>query len=299
MSNNNNYYASTHSVVYDPLPLTNDDYSNNIYNGPPSPDPGLSMFHTPQMDPRELGPDEIPISSGAVQPRFLGAALYEGAPSMRESFASSNHTFPGTHSEYNSSLYALNDTHGTGSSHYLDDPSRDLASNTAGRSLEEKRAAYAPRTKSTRKVMIMAIIAALALIIAAIAIPLYLFVIKPNNSNNLAKPATSSTSSVPTPSTSASSGGSSKNLKVSGGNGSIVTLENGSTFTYQNPFGGYWYWDAKDPLNQDARAQSWTPALNETFHYGVDQVRGSVFPSEIKHWTYSPVVVSILADGWS
>jgi glucan 1,3-beta-glucosidase len=274
MSNNNNY-APTQNVIYDPLPLTNDDYSNNLYNVPPSPDPGLSMFHTPQMDPRELGPEEIPISPGAVQPRFLGAALYEGSPSMRESFASSNHTFPGTHSEYNSSLYTLNDPHGTGSN-YLDDPSRDLVSNTAGRSLEEKRAAYAPRTKSTRKFMIMAIIVALALIIAAVVIPLYLFVIKPSHSNNnLAKPTTSS--SAPTPSTSASSGGSSKNLKVTGGNGSIITLENGTTFTYQNPFGGYWYWDEKDPLNQDARAQSWTPALNATFRYGVDQVRGSVF----------------------
>lgn len=266
MSNNN---APIHDVVYDPLPLTNDDYYNNLYNVPPSPEPGNSMFHTPQMDPRELGPDEIPISPGAVQPRFLGAAMYESSPSMRDSLASS---FPGTHSEYNSSLYTLNDPQ---AGIYRDDPSRDFVSNTAGRSLEEKRAAYAPKTKSTRKVMITAVIVALALVIAAVVIPLYLFVIKPNQSNNIAKATTSS--GAPTPSTSASSGGTSKTVKVTGGNGSVITLENGTTFTYQNPFGGYWYWDEKDPLNQDARAQSWTPALNETFKYGVDQVRGSVF----------------------
>jgi len=65
-----------------------------------------------------------------------------------------------------------------------------------------------------------------------------------------------------------------KNLKVTGGNGSVITLDSGATFTYLNPFGGYWYWDKNDPLNQDARAQSWSPALNETFKYGVDQVRG-------------------------
>jgi glucan 1,3-beta-glucosidase len=223
------------------------------------------MFYTPQMDPRELGPDEFAISPGAVQPRFLGAAMYEGSPSMRDSFVSS---IPGTHSEYNSSLYTLNDPH------YRDDPSRDLVSNTGGRSLEEKRATYAPKTKSTRKVMIMGIIAALTLIIAAVVIPVYLFVIKPSHSSNLAEATTSS--SAPTPSPSASSGGSSKNLRVTGGNGSVITLENGTTFTYLNPFGGYWYWDQKDPLNQNARAQSWTPALNETFQYGVDQVRGSV-----------------------
>ena len=270
MSNDN---APTHDAVYDPLPLTNDDYPYILYNAPPSPDPGLSMFHTPQMDPRELGPDEIAMSSGTVQPRFLGAALFGDSPSMRDSFTSLNHTIPGVHSEYNSSLYTLNDPQGTGGD-YLDDPSRD--SNTAGRSLEEKRAAYAPKTKSTRKVMIMAIIAALALIIAAVVIPLYLFILKPSHSDNVAKATTSGHGSAPTPSASASSG-SSSNLRVTGGNGSIVTLENGTTFTYQNPFGGYWYWNESDPLNEDARAQSWTPALNETFNYGVDKVRGSVF----------------------
>ena len=266
MSNNN---SATNNVAYDPLPLTNDDYHhNNLYNGPPSPDPGLSMFHTPRMDPSELGPDENAIPPGAVQPRFLGAALY-GSPSMRDSFMSSSHTIPGTQSEYNSSLYTLNDPQGTGGN-YHDDPSPDLVSSSTGRTLEEKRAAYAPRTKPTRKIMIAAIIVALALIIAAIIIPLYLFVIKPNHSNDIAKATTSSTAA--SPSTSASSGGT--NVRVTGGNGSVITLENGTTFTYLNSFGGYWYWDENDPLNQDARPQSWSPALNETFNYGVDQIRG-------------------------
>jgi glucan 1,3-beta-glucosidase len=269
MSNNN---PLAHNVAYDPLPLTNDDYPNNLYNGPPSPDPGLSMFHTPQMDPRELGPDENAIPPGAAQPRFLGAAFYNASdsPSMRNSLASLNHTIPGTQSEYNSSLYTLNDPQVAGGN-YHDDP-RDLVS---GRALEGKRAAYSPRTKSTRKIMIVAIIVALALIIAAVVIPLYLFVIKPSHSNINISKATASIN-VPTPSTSASSGGSS-NVRVTGGNGSVITLENGTTFTYQNPFGGYWYWDENDPFNRGARAQSWSPALNETFNYGVDKVRGSVF----------------------
>ena len=270
MSNNN---VPIHNVIYDPLPLTNDDYHNSLYNappspGPPSPEPGLSMFHTPQMDPRELGPDENAIPPGAAQPRFLGAAFY-GSPSMRDSFASSSNTIPGTHSEYNSSLYALNDPQVAGN--YHDNP--DFVSSPTGRALEEKRAAYAPRTKSTRKIMIVAIIVALALIIAAVVVPLYLFVIKPSHSNNTANATASS--AAPSPSTSASSGGSS-NVRITGGDGSIVTLENGTTFTYHNPFGGYWYWDENDPFNQGARAQSWSPALNESFSYGVDQVRGSV-----------------------
>ena len=270
MSNNNSDPAR--NVLYDPLPLTNDDYPSDIpYNAPPSPEPPLSMFHTPQMDLRDLGPDENAISSDAVQPRFLGAAFYDGTPSMRDSFASSNNTIPGTHSEYNSSLHALNDPQGV----YRDDPRDTMpVSSATGRTLEEKRAAYAPpRAKSTRKIMILAIIAALALIIAAVVIPVYFFVIKPSSHSNIAKATASS--SAATPSTSASSGGNS-NLRVTGGNGSVVTTENGTTFIYQNPFGGYWYWNENDPLNESARAQSWSPALNETFNYGADQVRGSV-----------------------
>lgn len=273
MSNNSD---STRNVLYGPLPLTNDDCpSDTLYNAPPSPEPRLSTFYTPQMDPRELGPDENAIPPGA-QPRFLGAAYYDssGSPSMRESFASSNHTIPGTHFEYNASLHALNDPQGTGGT-YRDDPCDTMPiSNTTGRTLAEKRAAYAsPVAKSTRKIMILAIIVALALIIAAVVIPIYFFVIKPSRHSDTAKATASS--NAPTPSTSASSGGNSS-LRITGGDGSVVTTENGTTFIYQNSFGGYWYWDENDPFNESARPQSWSPALNETFSYGVDQVRGSV-----------------------
>jgi len=51
-------------------------------------------------------------------------------------------------------------------------------------------------------------------------------------------------------------------------------MADGTTFTYKNSFEGYWYWDETDPLNNGARPQSWTPALNETFRYGIDKIRG-------------------------
>ena len=268
MSNN----SETRNVSYDPLPLTNDDYSSELYNAPPSPEPRLSMFHTPQMDPTELGLEENPIPPGATPPRFLGT--FYSSPSMRDSFASSTHTIPGANSQYNSSLH-LNDPPGTT---YRDDPQDTMhVSSATGRSSEEKRAAYAPRAKSTRKIMILAVIVALALIIAAVVIPLYFFVIKPKPSghNNIGKATASSNAAIPSISSGAGPGGNS-NVRVTGGNGSIVTTENGTTFVYQNPFGGYWYWDENDPFNESARAQSWSPPLNGTFNYGVDQVRGLV-----------------------
>ncbi|KAK1226753.1 hypothetical protein PQX77_010263, partial [Marasmius sp. AFHP31] len=61
---------------------------------------------------------------------------------------------------------------------------------------------------------------------------------------------------------------------VTGGDGSTVVLEDGSTFIYSNPHGGHWYHDINDPFNNKARAQAWTPALNEQFTYGADRIRG-------------------------
>lgn len=273
MSNNNDL---TRNVVYDPLPLTNDDYPSNIhYNAPPSPDPGLSIYHTPQMDPAEIGPDENAIPLGAAQPRFLGAAFYDasGSPSMRNSLASSHQTIPGAHSEYNSSLYALNDP-SRFDDNYHDDPRDTIPmSNTR---LGEKSAAYIPpKAKSNRAIMVAAILVALALLIAAVIVPVYFFVLKPSDRASSSVKTTASASAASPSSTSTSSGGT-VNTRVTGGDGTVITMDNGTTFTYHNSFGGYWYWDENDPFNQGARAQSWSPALNETFNYGVDQIRGSV-----------------------
>lgn len=280
MSTNND---PTRNVTYDPLPLTNDDFpstGNILYNAPPSPDPNLLTFHTPQMDPAELEPDDHTLPLGAAQPRFLGAAFYDGSRSVRDSYTSSNHTLPGQHSEYNSSLYALNDPHGTSrfDGDYRDDPHDNMVVSSppsgAGRILAEKRAAYAPsKATSKRTITIVAIIVALVLVIAAVVVPLYLFVLKPKNRTSVSGNASASGSAANPASTSTSSG---SNVRVTGGDGTVITMDDGTTFIYNNSFGGYWYWDENDPFNQGARAQSWSPALNETFNYGVDQIRGSV-----------------------
>jgi len=285
MSNND----PTRNIAYDPLPLTGDDqHSNTLYNAPPSPDPRLSSFHTPQMIPSELGPDDSAIPLGAAQPRFLGAALYDGpgSPAMRDSFASSQHTIP--NSVYGSSVYALNDNAGQGhfEGSYRDDPRDSYYAGEHGgvpmtpmvtghRVLEEKRAAYIPpKTKSRRQIMIAAVIITILLIILAVVIPVYFFVLKSSNKESSSSPShsnsahpSSSTAAVPTPSA----------VAVTGGDGSLITMEDGTTFTYKNQFGGTWYWDDNDPFNNGARPQSWSPALNETFQYGIDKIRGYVY----------------------
>ncbi|KAJ7886829.1 glycoside hydrolase [Mycena olivaceomarginata] len=59
-----------------------------------------------------------------------------------------------------------------------------------------------------------------------------------------------------------------------GGDGSTVTTDSGQTFTYTNSFGGYWLSDPENPFASGARANSWTPALNESWTWGVDRVFG-------------------------
>ncbi|KAF8894487.1 hypothetical protein BD779DRAFT_841739 [Infundibulicybe gibba] len=266
------------NVSYDPLPLTHEEHSG-LYNTPPSPEPGASGFHTPLTHD-----DSLPL--GASQPRFLGAAYYDetGAPRVRDSYASSHNTFPsgGNGSEFNSSVYALNDTQGL-SHGYRDDPnfgehgSVPMSPVGQGRFLEEKRATYAPpHAKSKRKIIIIAAIASLLLLVLAVVVPVYFAIVKPKSSNGT-NAGDKSSSNDPATTTDKPGSPPPSRAAVTGGDGTKITAEDGSTFTYTNKFGGYWYWDENDPFHDAARAQYWTPALNETFKYGEDIIRGQVF----------------------
>ncbi|KAF9532305.1 exo-beta-1,3-glucanase [Crepidotus variabilis] len=261
-----------HNVSYDALPVHTDDHGNPGYYHPqPSTDDFQnSGYNTPQ---HEL--DAVPLTSGvpagAAQPRFLGAAAYDSA-GFRNSLASSNYTHPG--SEYGNSVYALDPTGG-----YRDDPNASyehgaipMSPKEGGRFLTDKNAVYAaPKAKSKRRVLVLGVIAGIILLIAAIAVPVYIFVIKPHSTNNRTSSSSASSSSASSPTSTSKPG---KTNLVTGGDGSKITLDNGTTITYANKFGGYWYYDENDPFNNNARAQSWSPALNETFKYGIDQIRG-------------------------
>nr|ODN93000.1 glucan 1,3-beta-glucosidase [Cryptococcus depauperatus CBS 7855] len=61
---------------------------------------------------------------------------------------------------------------------------------------------------------------------------------------------------------------------TSGVKGSLIKLDDGTTMTYDNPFGGKWVWDEANPFNNEAQAQSWTPALNQEWTWGKDKVKG-------------------------
>ncbi|CAE7183315.1 unnamed protein product [Rhizoctonia solani] len=114
---------------------------------------------------------------------------------------------------------------------------------------------------------------ALAVIVVAVVVPVYFKVIKPNNntaqsSGNVPDSETSSTASAPEPTQSEAP------RVVTGGAGSLVTTDTGNTFIYNNSFGGIWYHDPEDPFKLSAQAQSWSPPLNQSWRWGIDQVRG-------------------------
>ena len=63
---------------------------------------------------------------------------------------------------------------------------------------------------------------------------------------------------------------------IVGRDGDTVKMENGQEFVYKNQFAGWFYDDPKDPFNNGAKAQSYTPGLNETWDYTKDLIRGCV-----------------------
>lgn len=144
--------------------------------------------------------------------------------------------------------------------------------------MDEKRAAYpAGRPKSKRRIFIIAGIVAGILLILAIVIPVIFAVVKKkDNDSDTSSGAGGASAAHPstTGSSEPSKGDHSATSAVTGGDGSEVTMDDGSKVKYSNPYGGYWYYDEKDPYNNAAKVNSWTPALNETFEYGKNRIFG-------------------------
>jgi len=171
-------------------------------------------------------------------------------------------------SEFNSSSVALNPS----------GPYRDDATNPGSYSMAEiprspgpaaEKQFYLPATKQqSRKKTMWLIAAGTLLIVAVAAVCVYVFVIRPKNSAATSTGASTGDPTKPTPTSTPNA------VPTSGGDGSVITMEDGTTFVYRNPFGGYWVDDPSNPFNNGARPQSWSPALNETFRYGVDRIRG-------------------------
>ncbi|KAH9484569.1 putative glucan 1,3-beta-glucosidase D [Psilocybe cubensis] len=116
------------------------------------------------------------------------------------------------------------------------------------------------RHHSRRKVIIGLVAVAVIAIFLVVFLPVFFIVIRKNDSRRTGG------SGVPNPN--------SPSGAITGGDGSIIKLDNGTTFTYRNPFGGFWVQDPGDPFNNNARPNSWTPPLNSRWQWGKDRVYG-------------------------
>ncbi|KAJ3996200.1 glycoside hydrolase family 5 protein [Lentinula boryana] len=113
----------------------------------------------------------------------------------------------------------------------------------------------------------------LAVIVLAVILPVYFKIIKPKqNQNDSASPASASAGSSSVGS--GSGNPASPSGATSGGDGSEIILDDGTTFTYKNSFGGYWVYDPNDPFNNNARPNSWTPPLNASWDWTTDRIYG-------------------------
>ncbi|KAH8103524.1 glycoside hydrolase family 5 protein [Cristinia sonorae] len=135
------------------------------------------------------------------------------------------------------------------------------------------------RTKLTKRpIFWIGIIALVIIVILAVVLPIIFVVVKPHNRAASGPSGASSDNGSDNSNGNSGDGkggnGGSTRAVVSGGDGSTVTKEDGTTFTYKNPFGGIWYEDPAEPFANGARPNSWTPALNETWQWGVHRING-------------------------
>ncbi|KAH8822761.1 glycoside hydrolase family 5 protein [Flagelloscypha sp. PMI_526] len=120
---------------------------------------------------------------------------------------------------------------------------------------------YFPHAKRRRNPWMITVVVfvTLAVIALAVVLPVYFVILQPNMSS----------SSSSSPSNSGSPTGA-----TTGGDGSTVRLENGSDFTYYNPFGGFWVHDASNPFADTAQPNSWTPPLNQPWDWTKNRING-------------------------
>ena len=139
-----------------------------------------------------------------------------------------------------------------------------------------------------RRLFWLVVVAALVIVVLAVMLPVYFTVIKPKN-NKVSGGGKTPDQGSPQPTSTSSPKG-----LTTGGDGSTVTTDNGTQFTYRNPFGGFctWIlfsdwegwrshivyfvgvWDPEHPFNDGAQPNSWTPPLNTTWKWGANQLYG-------------------------
>ncbi|KAJ7711488.1 exo-beta-1,3-glucanase [Mycena metata] len=133
-------------------------------------------------------------------------------------------------------------------------PTLNGAGSTTGLTSRTRKPVNRPR----KKILVISLVL-LVVVIIAIAVPV----------------ALSSSKKASSTSTSPSSGVSNNSRPTSGTSGSLITMDDGATFTYTNDFGGDWAADPKSPFGAGGKAQSWSKRIgSDQWDWGTDVARG-------------------------
>lgn len=230
---------------------------------------GAALDHPPVID--------TPFTASGTtsfldEPRSITPLPGPNAPflSNRES-AASNADFTPAEFFRGSNLHASNSQSPLDPSSAVAAPYDYLGKEAESEPLEP-RALDSPKG-NRRKRILLAVLAGLVLVIVGVVLGVYFGVIRNNhNSSSATSSSGSGSSSSGGPKPTGTNGPAS--AVIYGGDGTQVTTDQGKTFTYNNKFGGYFVHDPSNPFNNGARAQSWSPALNETWKYGDDKIFG-------------------------
>jgi glucan 1,3-beta-glucosidase len=142
----------------------------------------------------------------------------------------------------------------------------------------EKDVLYAaPRTKSKRKLFWIAGLVCAAILLIAIVVPVVYFVAIKKHGGSGNGGGSGSAHNGGGTTTGANGNHQQSNFATWGGDGSTVTKDDGSTFIYNNTLGGIWVFDPQNPINNSARAQSYSPPLSEQWPWGQQLIYGYVF----------------------
>ncbi|KAF5367021.1 hypothetical protein D9758_003863 [Tetrapyrgos nigripes] len=142
-------------------------------------------------------------------------------------------------------------------------------------------ALFSEKTRTTpfwrrRRVVFIGVVS-LIIVVLVVILPVYFEVIRPKHSSDSA--ASGGVRGSGGNGSGGNGGGPSSNPSspsgaITGGDGSKIITENGTTFIYNNPFGGFWVQDPADPFNNNAQPNSWTSPLNTSWRWGVDTIYG-------------------------
>ncbi|KAF9461827.1 glycoside hydrolase superfamily [Collybia nuda] len=255
----------------------------------------MADHHTPGVPNIPLPPSPSPLSEDAPFLDPPRASYLESSPATpRDSFA------PSTLISNNNSGPLL-------------PPAEKGESN----GYSEEQARSPGKTKRRPILIILFGLAILAVVILAIILPVYFTVIKPKQRSEHSGSLGSDTDA---PAGTGPIGGGTNDPEsptgaTSGGDGSTVITEDGTNFTYSNKFGGFWVSDPNDPFNNNARPNSWTPPLNQSWAWGKDRVFGvnlgglfvlepfispalfQKYPGSVDEWTLSEMMAADTANG--